>query len=122
MSSSTKDRRTARVRRHFRVRKRVTGSAGRPRLAVFRSNKHISAQVIDDRSGHTLASASTVEKALREAGTTSNVSAASSVGRVVAERALAAGVTHVVFDRGGFRYHGRVAAVADAAREAGLEF
>jgi large subunit ribosomal protein L18 len=122
MSSSTKDRRTARVRRHFRVRKKVRGSAERPRLSVFRSNKHISAQVIDDRSGRTLAAASTTEKALRDAGDTSNITGAGAVGRLVAERARAAGVSQVVFDRGGFRYHGRVAAVADAAREAGLEF
>ena len=104
------------------MRKLVIGTAERPRLAVFRSNKHISAQVIDDRSGRTLASASTVEKSLRDAGGTSNKSAAASVGRLVAERAKAAGVTSVVFDRGGFQYHGRVAAVAEAAREAGLEF
>ena len=122
MSYSTKDKQTARARRHFRVRKKVAGTAERPRLAVFRSNKHISAQVIDDRSGRTLAAASTVEKSLREAGGTGNKAAAASVGRLVAERARAAGVTSVVFDRGGFQYHGRVAAVADAAREAGLEF
>ena len=122
MSYSTKDKQTARTRRHFRVRKKVAGTAERPRLAVFRSNKHISAQVIDDRSGRTLAAASTVEKSLRDAGGTGNKSAAAAVGRLVAERARAAGVTTVVFDRGGFQYHGRVAAVADAAREAGLEF
>lgn len=122
MSYSTKDKQTARARRHFRVRKKVGGSAERPRLAVFRSNKHISAQVIDDRSGRTLAAASTVEKSLRDAGGTGNKSAATTVGRLVAERARAAGVTSVVFDRGGFQYHGRVAAVAEAAREAGLEF
>jgi large subunit ribosomal protein L18 len=121
MSSLSKDRQSARIRRHFRVRKKVAGTPERPRLAVFRSNKHISAQVIDDRSGRTVAAASTVEKTLREGATTSNVAAASSVGRLVAERAIAAGVTRVVFDRGGFKYHGRVAAVADAAREAGLE-
>ena len=122
MSYSTKDKQTARTRRHFRVRKKVAGTAERPRLAVFRSNKHISAQVIDDRSGRTLAAASTVEKSLRDAGGTGNKSAAAAVGRLVAERAKAAGVDQVVFDRGGFKYHGRVAAVADAAREAGLEF
>jgi large subunit ribosomal protein L18 len=122
MSNLTKDRNKARVRRHFRVRKKVRGNAERPRLAVFRSNKHISAQVIDDRTGHTLAAASTVEKGVRDAGGTSNIAAATTVGRLVAERARAAGVSVVVFDRGGFRYHGRVAAVADAAREAGLEF
>jgi large subunit ribosomal protein L18 len=122
MSTSTKDKQVGRARRHYRVRKKVTGTAERPRLAVFRSNKHISAQVIDDRSGRTLASASTVEKDVRSTGGTGNKTAAGTVGRLVAERAKAAGVTRVVFDRGGFLYHGRVAAVADAAREAGLEF
>ena len=104
------------------MRKKVAGTEQRPRLAVFRSNKHISAQVIDDRAGRTVASASTVEAALRSSAATSNQAAAASVGRLVAERAKAAGVTSVVFDRGGFQYHGRVAALADAAREAGLEF
>jgi large subunit ribosomal protein L18 len=122
MSYSTKDKQEARLRRHFRVRKKVAGTADRPRLAVFRSNKHISAQVIDDRSGRTVAAASTVEKDLRDAGGTGNKTAAAAVGKLVAERAKAAGVTSVVFDRGGFQYHGRVAAVAEAAREAGLEF
>ena len=123
MSTSAKDKQTARARRHHRVRKKVVGTAERPRLAVFRSNKHITAQVIDDRSGRTLASASTVEKDLRGASTgTGNKAAATNVGRLVAERAKAAGVSAVVFDRGGFLYHGRVAAVAEAAREAGLEF
>jgi large subunit ribosomal protein L18 len=122
MSTSTKDKQVARARRHYRVRKKVGGSAARPRLAVFRSNKHISAQIIDDRSGRTLAAASTLEPELRQAGHTGNRSAASAVGRLVAERAKTAGVAQVVFDRGGFLYHGRVAAVADAAREAGLEF
>jgi large subunit ribosomal protein L18 len=118
---STKDKQVARARRHHRVRKKVTGTAQRPRLAVFRSNKHITAQVIDDRSGRTLAAASTVERDLRQAGATGNKAAAATVGRLVAERAKAVGVSRVVFDRGGFLYHGRVAAVADAAREAGLE-
>ena len=120
MSSSAKYKRDARVRRHARVRKHVRGSAERPRLAVFRSNKHISAQVIDDRIGTTLAAASTHEAALRTGS--SNKDAAAEVGRLVAERAKDAGVERVVFDRGGFLYHGRVAAVADAARAAGLEF
>ncbi len=110
-----------RQRRHRRVRKHVAGTAQRPRLAVFRSNKHISAQVIDDLTGRTLAAASTVEAELRSGGT-GNRDAAGKVGKLLAERAKAAGVTKVVFDRGGFAYHGRVAAVADAAREAGLEF
>jgi large subunit ribosomal protein L18 len=121
MSYSTKDKQRARARRHHRVRKFVAGTAERPRLAVFRSNKHISAQVIDDRSGRTLAAASTVESDLR-AGSTGNVEAAKKVGTLVAERAKAAGVDTVVFDRGGFLYHGRVAALADAARAGGLEF
>jgi large subunit ribosomal protein L18 len=122
MTTTTKDKQIARGRRHHRVRKKVAGTAARPRLAVFRSNKHISAQVIDDRSGRTLAAASSGEKDLRDAGPTGNKVAASAVGHLVAERAKAAGVRQVVFDRGGFLYHGRVAAVADAAREAGLEF
>ena len=122
MTISSKDKQAARARRHHRVRKKVTGTAARPRLAVFRSNKHITAQVIDDRAGRTLASASTVERDVREAGATGNRTAATTVGRLVAERANAAGVSQVVFDRGGFLYPGRVAAVADAAREAGLEF
>jgi large subunit ribosomal protein L18 len=121
MSTSTKDKQTALARRHHRVRKKVSGSAERPRLAVFRSNKHIIAQVIDDRTGRTLAAAASTEKDLR-GGATGNKATATTVGRLVAERAKAAGVTRVVFDRGGFLYHGRVAAVADAARDAGLEF
>jgi large subunit ribosomal protein L18 len=122
MSISSKQKQVARTRRHHRVRKKVTGTAERPRLAVFRSNKHITAQVIDDRAGRTVAAASTVERDLRQVGATGNKAAAATVGRLVAERARAVGVRHVVFDRGGFLYHGRVAAVADAAREAGLEF
>jgi len=110
-----------RIRRHARVRKQISGSADRPRLAVFRSARHISAQVIDDVTGTTVASAATVESSLR-AGGGGNIAAAEAVGRLVAERAKQAGVTRVVFDRGGFRYHGRVAALADAARAAGLEF
>ena len=110
-----------RGRRHARVRRKVVGSPDRPRLAVFRSNKHITAQVIDDGAGRTIASASTVEPTLRTKAT-GNVAAASEVGKLVAERALKKGVSAVVFDRGASRYHGRVAALADAAREAGLEF
>jgi large subunit ribosomal protein L18 len=108
-----------RDRRHRRVRKKVTGTAERPRVAVFRSSKHIYVQAIDDLSGKTLVSASTMEKDLR-AGTTSTIEAAKKIGTLVGERAQAAGITTVVFDRGGFKYHGRVAAVADGAREAGL--
>jgi large subunit ribosomal protein L18 len=120
MTVSAQHKREARLRRHRRVRKKVEGSADRPRLAVFRSNKHITAQVIDDRAGRTLAAASTTEPDLRGSGT-SNKDAAAKVGKLVAERAKAAGITKVVFDRGGNLYHGRVAAVADAARENGLE-
>jgi len=108
-----------RGRRHRRVRKKVSGTAARPRLAVFRSSKHIYAQAIDDLTGRTLVSASTMEADLRS-GTTSTVEAAKTVGTLLGERAKAAGITTVVFDRGGFKYHGRVAAVADGAREAGL--
>jgi len=121
MTTSASDKRQARLRRHRRVRKSVSGSAERPRLAVFRSNRHVVAQVIDDRGGRTLAAASSLEPEVRAAGGTGNVAAATTVGRLVAERAQAAGVSSVVFDRGGFRYHGRVAAVAEAARAAGLE-
>ena len=121
MSDIAKARREGRIRRHRRVRKKVHGTAARPRLAVHRSNKHISAQVIDDDAGVTLAAASTTEAAERASGG-GTVEAAARVGKLVAERAKAAGVTAVVFDRGGYAYHGRVAAVAEAAREAGLEF
>ena len=121
MTISTKSKQEARTRRHRRVRKKVVGTTERPRLAVFRSNKHISAQVIDDATGRTLAAASTLEKDLR-GGATGNKQAAAAVGRKVAERARAAGVEQVVFDRGGFLYHGRIAAVADAARQNGLRF
>ncbi len=122
MSVTTKDKQLGRARRHHRLRKKVSGTQARPRLAVFRSNKHIVAQVIDDRAGRTLAAASTHEPDLKTAGGTSNKEAATEVGRLVAERAKAAGVTKVVFDRAGYRYHGRIRALADAARESGLEF
>lgn len=118
---STSHKLESRRRRHNRVRKRVSGTAARPRLAVFRSAKHISAQVIDDVTGKTLAAASTTEKALR-ASSGGNKAAAEAIGKLIGERAKAAGVSAVVFDRGGFLYHGRVAALADAARAAGLEF
>lgn len=114
------ERRRQRQRRHYRIRKNVEGTAARPRLAVFRSNKHIVAQIIDDVTGVTVASASTVEKTWDGRGNT--VEAATKVGTLVAERAKAAGINSVVFDRGGNLYHGRVAALADAARETGLEF
>jgi large subunit ribosomal protein L18 len=110
-----------RERRHSRIRAKVHGTATRPRLAVFRSNKHIVAQVINDDLGLTIAAASTVEADLRKAAT-GNVDAAKTVGTLVATRAKAQGVQTVVFDRGTSKYHGRVAALADAAREAGLEF
>ena len=112
MTVSAQHKRESRIRRHRRVRKKVLGTADRPRLAVFRSNKHITAQVIDDRTGRTLAAASTTENDLK-AGATGNKAAASQVGKLVAERAKAAGVDKVVFDRGGYVYHGRIAAVAD---------
>jgi large subunit ribosomal protein L18 len=118
MSHSKQEQRR---RRHFRVRKKVRGTAERPRLAVFRSNKHVYAQLIDDVAGRTLAAASTMESDARGSGT-GTVAAAKSVGQRIGERAKAAGVSSAVFDRGGFQYHGRVAAVADGAREAGLEF
>jgi large subunit ribosomal protein L18 len=118
---TAKGKQQARDRRHARVRKKVIGTSDRPRLAVFRSNRHITAQVIDDSAGRTIAAASTVEKDLRRTGGTGNARAAAAVGDLVGKRALAAGVSRVVFDRGGFLYHGRVAAVAHAAREAGLE-
>jgi large subunit ribosomal protein L18 len=111
----------ARHKRHERIRLRLTGTAGRPRLAVFRSLNHIYAQVIDDTSGRTLAAASTLEKELRGSKQT-KTEEAKVVGRLVAERARSAGIEHVVFDRAGYQYHGRVKAVADAAREAGLDF
>ena len=112
------------VRRRYRVRNRIVRDAhGRPRLSVFRSNRHMYAQIIDDAAGHTLVAASTVEASVAGPGSfAGNVSSAEAVGRLVAERALQAGIAKVVFDRGGFRYHGRVAALANAARSAGLEF
>ncbi|MCC6485487.1 MAG: 50S ribosomal protein L18 [Armatimonadetes bacterium] len=110
-----------RERRHRRVRKKVSGDAMRPRLSVFRSLNHIYAQVIDDSAAVTLASASTVEKDLRTADG-GNIAAARAVGKRIAERAKEAGITAVRFDRGGFKYHGRIENLADAAREAGLQF
>jgi large subunit ribosomal protein L18 len=122
MSQISHARRESRIRRHRRVRKKLHGTAERPRLAVFRSNKHITAQLIDDDSGRTLAAASSTETDQRAAGSGGSVDAASRIGQLIAERAKAAGVDKVVFDRGGFMYHGRIAALAAAAREAGLEF
>ncbi|MCX7868824.1 MAG: 50S ribosomal protein L18 [Terrimicrobiaceae bacterium] len=109
--------------RHRRIRKKVSGTPDRPRLAVHFSGRHIQAQVIDDLSGRTLASAHTTEASLKsQTGTRSNTAAAVAVGKAVAERSRKASITKVVFDRGGFKYHGKVKALADAAREGGLEF
>ncbi|MEI8333235.1 MAG: 50S ribosomal protein L18 [Chloroflexota bacterium] len=114
-------RSAARQKRHERIRLRLAGTSERPRLAVFRSINHINAQVIDDSMGRTLASASTLEKDIRASKETKTAEAAI-VGRLVAERAKAVGIDRVVFDRAGFRYHGRVKSLAEAAREAGLDF
>ena len=112
-----------RLRIHKRIRRRLSGTAQRPRLAVFRSVKHIYAQVIDDGQGHTVVAASSAEKAARAgASTGGNVAGAKAIGKLVAERAQDKGIKAVVFDRGGYQYHGRIKALADAAREAGLEF
>ena len=119
MARSSKN--DVRVRVHQRIRHRVRGSEQRPRLAVFRSLKHIYAQVIDDHEGKTLAAASSGEKS-SGVGNGGNVAGAKQVGKLIAERAKAHGISKVVFDRGGYLYHGRVKALADAAREAGLEF
>jgi large subunit ribosomal protein L18 len=117
------DRNKARLKRHLRVRKKLAGTAERPRLNVFRSSKHVYAQIIDDTKGVTLVSASTLDKELRDQiQNGGNVDAAQKVGALVAQRAKAKGIEKVVFDRGGYLYHGRVKALADAAREAGLEF
>ncbi len=118
-----KTRREARIRRHLRVRKKVVGTPQRPRLCVFRSHKHIYAQIIDDTRGHTLVAASDVEPGLRTqvAGMAKGERAAL-VGQLVARRALEKGISQVVFDRGGYKYHGRVRALAEAARQAGLQF
>jgi large subunit ribosomal protein L18 len=112
-----------RERRHKRVRRKVVGSAARPRLAVFKSNGHMYAQVIDDGLGHTLVSASTLDGELKSLeGNKGNAASAKKVGELIARRAKEKGVAMVVFDKGGFKYHGRVKALADSAREAGLEF
>ncbi len=114
-------RRLGKARRHFRVRKRVTGTPARPRLVVTRSSRHITAQVVDDTVGRTLASASTLDASIR-GGEGDKSARAAAVGALVANRAKEAGVSAVVFDRGGNAYHGRIAALADAARENGLDF
>jgi large subunit ribosomal protein L18 len=115
---ASRAKRLNRLRRHARVRKRVSGTAERPRLAVFRSSRHIYAQLIDDVAGRTLAAAGSVN----DAGDGDKTAAARRVGASLAERAKAAGISRVVFDRGGYAYHGRVKALADAAREGGLDF
>jgi large subunit ribosomal protein L18 len=117
------DKNKARLKRHLRVRKKINGTVQRPRLSVYRSSKHIYAQLIDDVQGVTLAAASTLDKELAEnIGNGGSVDAARQVGELIAKRAKSKGVDKVVFDRGGYLYHGRVQALADAAREAGLEF
>lgn len=119
----TRPREEARRRRHARVRKHLRGSNARPRLAVYRSNRYIYAQLIDDEQGRTLCAASSLDKALKtDFKRGANVAAAKAVGRLIADRAKQKGVAAVVFDRGGFQYHGRVKALADAAREGGLKF
>ena len=116
-------RQKIREKKHYRLRNHISGTAERPRLAVFRSNNHMYAQIIDDTVGNTLVAASTLEKSVKaELEKTNNVDAAAYLGTVIAKRALEKGITTVVFDRGGFIYQGKIAALADAAREAGLEF
>ncbi len=117
---SKKDSNKARLHRHLRVRSKISGTAARPRLSVYRSAKNISAQIIDDVAGVTLVAASSVEKAFTENG--GNKEAARAIGKLIAERATAKGITEVVFDRGGYVYHGRVQELAEGAREGGLKF
>ena len=119
---SKESRQEIRVKKHMRIRNRFSGTAERPRLAVFRSNNHMYAQIIDDTVGNTLVSASTLEKEIKaELEKTNNVDAAAYLGTVIAKRALEKGISEVVFDRGGFIYQGKIAALAEAAREAGLQ-
>ena len=120
---SKESRQKVRVKKHRRMRNRLSGTAQRPRLSVFRSNNHMYAQIIDDTVGNTLVAASTLEKDVKaELEKTNNVDAAAYLGKVIAKRAIEKGIKTVVFDRGGYIYHGKVKALADAAREAGLEF
>ena len=120
---SKKSRSEVRQKKHYRIRNRFSGTAQRPRLAVFRSNNHMYAQIIDDTVGNTLVAASTVEKAVKaELEKTNDVEAAAYVGKLIAQRAVEKGIKEVVFDRGGFIYQGKIEALADAAREAGLQF
>ena len=117
------NRNVARLRKHVRVRKKISGTTERPRLNVFRSLNHIYAQIIDDTSGVTLVSASTIDSALKDkVQSGGNIEAAAQVGKLIAEKAVDKGIKSVVFDRGGYLYHGRIKALAEAAREAGLEF
>jgi large subunit ribosomal protein L18 len=117
------DKNKARVKRHLRVRKKINGTTSRPRLNIFRSSKHMYAQIIDDTNGVTIVAASTLDKDLKDnVSNGGSVEAARKVGALIAERAKAKGINNVVFDRGGYLYHGRVQALADAARESGLEF
>lgn len=121
--SSTNPRHSARIKRKARIRKKTTGTADRPRLSVFRSARHVYAQIIDDRNGATLVTASSVEAGFKEQPKfESKVAAASYIGKTVAQRALDKGIKKVVFDRNGFLYHGRIKALSDGAREAGLDF
>lgn len=120
---SKKSRSVVRTKKHSRIRNRFSGTAARPRLAVFRSNNHMYAQIIDDTVGNTLVSASTLQKSVKaELEKTNNVDAAAQLGTAIAKKALEKGITTVVFDRGGFIYQGKIKALADAAREAGLDF
>ena len=120
---SKESRQLVRAKKHMKIRNRFSGTAERPRLAVFRSNNHMYAQIIDDTVGNTLVAASTLEKEIKaELEKTNNVDAAAYLGTVIAKRAIEKGIKEVVFDRGGFIYQGKIAALADAAREAGLEF
>ena len=120
---SKESRQLVRAKKHMKIRNRFSGTAERPRLAVFRSNNHMYAQIIDDTVGNTLVSASTLEKEIKaELEKTNNVDAAAYLGTVIGKKAVEAGIKEVVFDRGGFIYHGKIQALADAAREAGLEF
>jgi large subunit ribosomal protein L18 len=116
------DKNEARVKRHMRIRRRLVGTGERPRLCVFRSNKHIYCQIIDDTNAQTLVAASTLDPELKEISKTWDKDAAKAVGSLIADRAKKKGIEAVIFDRGGYIYHGRVAAVADAAREKGLNF
>ena len=120
---SKSEKKNKRLRRKIRIRKKIRGTPERPRLTVYRSLKYIYAQIIDDEAGHTLVAASTLEKELREKlKSTKDIEAAKTVGELIAKRALEKGIEKVVFDRNGYKYHGRVKALADAAREAGLKF